>query len=302
MNYLMKQTAWITQSKYKEHFWALVLLIPTLIPLLIFWIYPMFKTLTLSFTDWNYISPNYNFVGLDNYKEVLTNDNFHQVLINTLVFSLGTVLPPIIIGLFFATLLTNIQKGKSLFLICIFSSWITPAVVVSTVWLGIFGKDDGLVNQVIEFFGGTAVPWLWQGSTAMIAVIVVTIWQYLGLSTLLLTSAMTKMDPSIFEAAALDGARGMRKFLKITFPAISPTVFFLIILFLLNSLKAYDQIYILTQGGPSGATSTLLYYYYVAAFDWFETGTASTVAIMIVIVSVTISGINFLYSNKWVKY
>ncbi len=301
MNYFMSKDNLIV-NKFKDHIWAALLLIPTLIPLLVFWIYPMFKTLMLSFTDWNYISTNYNQVGLENYQEVLTDINFHKVLMNTLVFSLGTVLVPIAIGLFLATLLTDIEKGKSTFLTCIFSSWITPAVVVSTVWLGIFGKDDGVINQVIQFFGGTPIPWLWQGSTAMIAVIVVTIWQYLGLATLLLASAMTKMDPAIFEAAALDGAKGLRKFFKITFPAISPTVFFLIILFLLNSLKAYDQIYILTQGGPSGATSTLLYYYYVAAFEWFETGTASTVAIIIVVISVAISGVNFLYGKLWVKY
>jgi len=286
----------------RENVVALLLILPMMIPLSLFWLYPVFDTLYLSFTDWNYISADYNIVGFDNYIEVFGSQFFYKVLRNTFFFILGAVFCPIVIGLFLATKLNNITRGKGFFLTGIFASWLTPMVIVSMVWSNIFAKDNGFVNQVIILFGGEPIPWLGQGNTAMLVIIIVTVWQYLGLSTLLFTSAMSKSDPNVEEAARLDGAKGLRKFFKLTLPAISPTVFVLLIMFLLDSLKAYDQIYILTQGGPAGATSTLLYYFYIAAFQWFETGLASTLAMLILLLALVISGINVVFSKKWVRY
>lgn len=281
----------------KDNLWSLGLLLPTLIPLIIFWIYPLLKTFHISFTDWNYISPEFDYVALENYKHLISDSFFGEVLITTLVFTVGTVVPPIALGLLAAIQLNKIKKLRHFFVATAFSSWITPTVVVSMVWVSIFDSDTGLINYLLQGVGLEPIKWLGGQNTAMFVVIVVTIWQYLGLAILLLTSALAKMDPEVEKANDLDGGRGMRKLMKITIPAISPILVFLFVFFTLNSLKAYDQIYILTQGGPSGATSTILYYFYVMAFEWYETGPASALAIIFLFICLLISASNFLVSK-----
>ena len=286
-----------TSRNVKDNLWSLGLLLPTLIPLIIFWIYPMIKTFHISFTDWNYISPTYNYVNFDNYTNFLDDSFFTKVLVNTLVFTLFTVIPPIAIGLFIATLLNKIKVLRNFFVATIFSAWITPTVVVSMVWVSIFDGENGIVNAFLKAVGLEPIEWLGGQTTSMIVVIIVTIWKYLGLAVLLLTSALAKLDPEVEKANDLDGGKGLRKLMKITLPAISPILVFLFILFTLDSLKAYDQIYILTQGGPSGATSTILYYFYVLAFEWYETGPASALAVIFLAICLLISGLNYVVSK-----
>lgn len=285
----------------KDNLWSLALLLPTLIPLVVFWIYPMIKTFHISFTDWNYISPDYNFVELENYKNLITDSFFAKVLKNTLVFTFFTVVPPILLGLYVATLLNKIKAFRNFFVATAFSSWITPTVVVSMVWVSIFDNDSGIINMIIKEIGFEPVKWLGGQTTAMIVVIIVTIWQYVGLAILLLTSSLAKLDPEVEKANELDGGRGLRKLMKITLPAISPILVFLFIFLTLNSLKAYDQIYILTQGGPSGATSTILYYFYVLAFEFYETGPASALAMIFLVICLLISALNFAVSKVMFK-
>ncbi|MGG3448511.1 carbohydrate ABC transporter permease [Domibacillus aminovorans] len=285
----------------KDNLWAITLLIPTLVPLAIFWIYPLIKTFLISFTDWNYISPTYNNVGIENYKNFIGDQFFVKVLMNTLVFTFFTVVPPIIIGLYVATRLNKIKALRNFFVATMFSAWMTPTVVISMVWVSIFEKDTGIINTILKVIGLEPVEWLGGQTTAMIVVIIVTVWQYLGLAILLLTSAMAKLDPEVEKANELDGGSGFRKLFRITLPAISPMLVFLFILFTLDSLKAYDQIYILTQGGPSGATSTILYYFYVLAFEWYETGPASALAIVFLIICLFISAINYFVSKLLIR-
>ena len=285
----------------KDNLWSLALLLPILIPLFIFWIYPMIKTFHISYTNWDYISPTYDYVMLENYKNIMGDSFFVKVLMNTLVFTVFTVLPPILIGLLVAIPLSKIKAFRTFFVASAFSSWITPTVVVSMVWVSIFDTDSGIVNAILKELGAEPVKWLGGQTTAMAVVIIVTIWQYLGLGILLLTSAMAKLDPEVEKANDLDGGKGLRKLMKITLPAISPILVFLFIFYTLNSLKAYDQIYILTQGGPSGATSTILYYFYVLAFEWYETGSASALAIIFLLLCLLISAINFFLSKYLFK-
>ncbi|CAM5404319.1 Diacetylchitobiose uptake system permease protein NgcF [Lysinibacillus sphaericus] len=132
----------------KDNLWSLALLLPILIPLIIFWIYPMIKTFHISFTNWDYISPTYDYVMLENYKNIMGDSFFVKVLMNTLVFTVFTVLPPILIGLLVAIPLSKIKAFRTFFVASAFSSWITPTVVVSMVWVSIFDTDSGIVNAI----------------------------------------------------------------------------------------------------------------------------------------------------------
>ena len=232
--------------------WLFVL--PALIPLIVFWIYPILRSFYISMTDWDYMSPTYNFVFLENFKTL-----FYSALVNTLVFTLGTLIPTIVLGLLLALLLQKSFKGNGIVKFILFSPWITPTVAISIVWTWIYDPGTGIANTVLRFFHLPELQWIKSSQTAMLAVIIVTVWKSLGYAMIFYLSALEKVPKELYEASGLDGAKGWQRFRDVTIPCISQTTFFLVIITMVTSLQAYDQIQILTQGGPSGSTRTLLY-------------------------------------------
>ena len=281
---------------------VLLFVLPALIPLFIFWIYPILRSIWLSFTDWDFMTPDYNFIWFKNYTSLLKDSRFYEALWNTLVFTAGTLFPTIIGGLGLALLLRRNFKGSGVFKFVLFSPWITPTVAISIVWTWIFREDGGLANQVLGLFGLPALKWISSSDTAMLSVIIVTVWKSLGYAMIFYLSALEKVPEELYEASALDGAKPWRQFLDMTLPGISPTTFFLMIITMVNSLQAYDQIQILTQGGPSGSTRTLLYMYYQLDFQEFKMGQATATAVIMIIITVILSLAQFTASKKWVHY
>ena len=281
---------------------VLLFVLPALIPLFIFWIYPILRSVWLSFTDWDFMTPDYNFIWFKNYTSLLKDSRFYEALWNTLVFTAGTLFPTIIGGLGLALLLRRNFKGSGIFKFVLFSPWITPTVAISIVWTWIFREDGGLANQVLGLFGLPALKWISSSDTAMLSVIIVTVWKSLGYAMIFYLSALEKVPEELYEASALDGAKPWRQFLDMTLPGISPTTFFLMIITMVNSLQAYDQIQILTQGGPSGSTRTLLYMYYQLGFQEFKMGQATATAVIMIIITVILSLAQFTASKKWVHY
>ena len=281
---------------------VLLFVLPALIPLFIFWIYPILRSVWLSFTDWDFMTPDYNFIWFKNYTSLLKDSRFYEALWNTLVFTAGTLFPTIIGGLGLALLLRRNFKGSGVFKFVLFSPWITPTVAISIVWTWIFREDGGLANQVLGLFGLPALKWISSSDTAMLSVIIVTVWKSLGYAMIFYLSALEKVPEELYEASALDGAKPWRQFLDMTLPGILPTTFFLMIITMVNSLQAYDQIQILTQGGPSGSTRTLLYMYYQLGFQEFKMGQATATAVIMIIITVILSLAQFTASKKWVHY
>ena len=280
--------------------WLFVL--PALIPLIVFWIYPILRSVYISFTDWDYMSPTYNFVFLDNFIALCKDDRFYDALWNTLVFTVGTLVPTIVLGLLLALLMQKAFKGSGIVKFILFSPWITPTVAISIVWTWIYDPDTGIANAVLEFLHLPALQWIKSSETAMLAVIIVTVWKSLGYAMIFYLSALEKVPGELYEASGLDGAKSWQRFRDVTLPCISPTTFFLVIITMVSSLQAYDQIQILTQGGPSGSTRTLLYMYYQLGFEEFNMGQATAVAIVMIILTVLLSAIQFTASKKWVHY
>lgn len=281
---------------------VLLFVLPAVIPLSVFWIWPMIKAIFMSFTDWDYMSSAYNIVGIENYKELFSNDMFYDALKNTLIFTLGTLIPTIVGGLAIAIILKNKIKGSAFYKAVIFSPWITPTVAISIVWSWIFEPRYGFANYVLQLFNISKSQWLQSSSTAMLSVIIVTVWKWLGWTMVFYLIALEKVPKDLYEAAEIDGADSWNKFISITLPLISPTTFFLCIMLTINSLQAYDQIQVLTQGGPSGSTRTLLYMYYQTAFENFNIGQATAMATVILIIIALLSGLQFIASKKWVHY
>lgn len=290
------------RRKTKKNITILMFILPALVPLIIFWIMPMLESIFMSFTDWDYMSSNYNIVGLENYSNIFTSDSFFESLRVTLVFAMGTLIPTLVGGLAIACLLKKKLEGSTIYKAIIFSPWITPTVAISIVWGWIFEPDYGLANQVLNFLNLPSCQWLKSSETALLGVTIVTVWKGLGWAMVFYLTALEKVPKSLYEAASVDGAGSFEKFKKITIPLISPTTFFLTIITTINSLQAYDQIQVLTQGGPSGSTRTLLYYYYQTAFENFNIGEATTIATVMLIIIGTLSGVQFIASKRWVHY
>lgn len=248
------------------------------------------------------MSPEKTFVGLTNYLDLFSNPAFYKALRVTLLFCAGSVLPVIAIGLGLALLMNGKLKGSGLYQVLLFSPWVTPTVAVSIVWSWIYEPDIGLANTVLDFLGLDKIGWLQDPKWALLGVLLVTIWKSVGWAMIFYMVALRNVPSDLLEASELDGANPVQKFTRIILPLISPTTLFLFIVQIIGALQAYDQINVLTQGGPSGSTRTLLYMYYQSAFESFQIGEASTVAMILVFICMLLSVISLEVSKRTTHY
>ena len=268
---------------------GILFIIPAMLPLLIFWIFPVILSFVLSFTKWDMIAPEIKWVGLNNYRSLLNNANFFRILGNTFTFSIGATVPNILLGLALALVLSNARRGVGLYRTLMFVPYITPMVAASIVWSWIYDPDTGLLNNILAIFGAFPLKWTGSKDTAMLSVIIVTVWKSVGYTMVFYLESLRKVPRSLIDASVVDGANGWQQFTHIPLPMIAPTTFFLLIINTIGTMQAYDQIRVLIPGGPAGATRTLLYYYYTEAFGSFNTGKASAVAVILVIITVALS-------------
>lgn len=281
---------------------ALAFTLPALVPLMLFWFIPLGYVIYLSFMEWDFMNPIKSYVGFDNYRNLLGNPQFYEALRITLLFCLGSVIPIIVIGLLLALLFQQRLNGNSLIQTLLFSPWVTPTVAISIVWSWIYEPQVGLANLLLGWLGVDPIRWLEDPSWALIAILIVTVWKSAGWSMIFYMVAIRNVSPDLLQAAELDGAGYWSKLRYVTLPLISPTTFFLIIVQMIQAIQAYDQINVLTQGGPAGSTRTLLYLYYQSAFTSYRIGEASTIAITIIVGCLLLSATSFFVARKTVHY
>ncbi|WP_445670839.1 carbohydrate ABC transporter permease [Paenibacillus sp. FSL M8-0334] len=289
-------------SKFMNDIKAFGFMLPALIPLMLFWFIPFGYIAYLSFMEWDFMNPVKTFVGFENYQALFSSKKFWDTVRVTLWFCAGSVIPIILGGLSLALLLSDRLKGSFIYRTLMFSPWVTPTVAVSIVWSWIYEPRVGLANTVLGWFGAAPVRWLEDPHWALVAVLIVTIWKSAGWSMIFYMVAIRNVPRPLLEAASLDGAGSMKRFLYVTLPLISPTTFFLFIVQTISALQAYDQINILTQGGPAGSTRTILYMYYQSAFQSYEIGEASTVAMTLVLFCLLLSLLSFWVGKRTVHY
>mgnify|MGYP002532446027 CR=1 FL=1 len=268
---------------------GIAFLLPALIPLMVFWMLPVLLTVGLSFTKWDMISPEIKWVGIKNYVTLFKSANFFKIIKNTFVFSVGATIPNILMGLILALVLVNSRRGAGFYRTMMFVPYITPMVAASIIWSWLYDPSSGFFNYVRSLFGLSPLKWTGSRDTAMLSVIIVTVWKSMGYTMVFYLEGIKKVPESLHDAATVDGANGFQKFWYVTMPMIAPTTFFLLIINTISTMQAYDQIQVLTSGGPAGATRTILYYYYTEAFGSFNTGKASAVAMVLVFITVILS-------------
>lgn len=252
---------------------ALIFILPAVLGTLIFIVIPVIFSFSLSFVDWDLLSPM-KFVGLSNFKDVLTDSTFVQVLINTFVFAIASSVFAVIIPLVLACILNTKIRGSNFYKTAYFLPFITPMIVIAIVWQWVFDPNIGLLNQILH----THIKWLYDVRFAMPALIAVSVWKLIGYNMIIFLSGLSTINQEVLEAAKIDGANSWQVFTNVTVPLLSPTIFFVIVITSISSFQVFDLIYVMTLGGPDNSTMVLVYSIYKYAFEYFDVGKASAIA------------------------
>lgn len=266
---------------------------PALLLLLLFMGIPILLTFALSFTNVRLVSPNPpSFVGLDNFVRAFSQDpTFIRSLTNTLLFAVVVVPCQSGLALMLALLVNAKVRGVTAFRTLIFMPVVTSMVVVSILW-SFFYKTDGLINSMLSTITGggwTAVAWLNNPGTAMPAIILLSIWQAVGLHMVIWLAGLQMIDPALYEAAALDGVNAWQRFRYITWPGLHSTMVFILVTITIAALGLFVQIDVMTQGGPQDATSTLVYHAVRKGYREHDMGYGSAISLIFFILVLLIS-------------
>lgn len=278
-----------------------LMVLPAMIGIFTFVIYPMLYLIYLSLFKYNLMNKaKSTFIGLDNYKEVFMREDFYKSLGNTVVYTVGAVVLTMVISLLIALWLSKSSKFNSIVQAGLFTPHIISIVSIALVWLWLMEPNLGFLNFVLKALGLPPSQWLQSSKTALISVIIVSVWHSVGYYTLIIVAALQSIPPSIYEAAELDNAKKFKVFYKITLPLISPQLFFILIIMTIGSFKVFDTVRIMTGGGPNNATSTLVYYIY--GFRTTNIGFSSATGVVLMAIIGILTFIYFSLLSKKVHY
>ncbi|TYS17820.1 sugar ABC transporter permease [Rossellomorea vietnamensis] len=284
---------------------ALLYLLPALIILGVFNIYPIIKSFLMSFyTDYDYFNDIVNAYGLDNFIYIFTDPEFWLSMKNTIIFVIGVVPLSIIISLGIAILLNSKIKFKGLFRTIYFIPFVTSVVAVSIVWRWIFHTNYGILNFFLSWFGISPIEWLTDPQWAMPALIILSIWKGLGYNIVIFLAGLQNINQQYYLAARIDGASPWNRFLAITVPLLSPTTFFISIVSIINSFKVFDEVFALFDGkpGPAYSAQTVVYYIFEKFYKEWEFGIASAAAYVLFLVIFIFTLIQLYIGKRKVTY
>lgn len=261
----------------------------------IFLIVPIGIAFAGSFHEWNPLSGTYNFLGLENYKEVFTSSLFGKSMLNTLIFSVVVIIFRVGLGLGIAyAIYSPLVKHKSFFRAIYYMPVVTPMVAVAFVWKFMYNPQIGTINQIF----GLDVNWLMNPKIALLAVIIMTIWKDFGYAVVMYMAGLYSLPSDALEAAKVDGANGWRTFRYITLPLLKPMTLFVVITSIISYIQAYVQILIMTEGGPGTATYLASYIIYDEAFVKYNFGYASALSFVLFVITAVFSWLSFRVSGS----
>ncbi|MFD0900047.1 carbohydrate ABC transporter permease [Actinomadura sediminis] len=257
---------------------------------------PFLMNIGTSFTEWSGVgSPEW--VGLENYKELMGDERFWSSFRNNVLVIVGMAIVPTVIGLVLAGALTDLidrhfgSRTAAVLRACIYLPQVLPVVIAGVVWSWLLAPDDGAVNALLEAvgLGSLAQNWLGDPDTALWSVLAVMVWTQIGFPLVIFMSGLQRVDPSLYEAAEIDGASWARRFWHVTVPQIRPEIFVVLLWTTIAALKAFPQIFVLTKGGPGGSTNVPSYYSYVSFFEKQDVGYGSAIATVLTLVIVALT-------------
>lgn len=261
--------------------------------ILVLW--PLFSSFFYSFTNWNGFNPNYKFVGFDNYAKIWTDRLFLNAIINTFVWMVAAILLPTLLGLGFALLIDSNVPGGKVFKSIFYLPICLSAVVVGQIWTWIYQPDWGLLNTLINFFLAEPInyPWLAKPDTSLGSVIIAWSWQQTGLSMVIYLAGLTSISEELLEVCEIEGTSTWQKIRLVLIPLLTPATVVVIALSVINSLKGFDILYIMTGGGPFHSSDTLAMHMYNESFKKYMMGYGSAISVVLFLLALVIIGIYF---------
>jgi multiple sugar transport system permease protein len=271
---------------------AYLFLAPGFIIFSVFTLFALVFVIYLTFHEWSIIQPEKPFVGLDNYRDLIEDRRFRQSVVNTFYFTGAAVPLGMIIGLGIALLLNLPLRGRGVFRTAYYLPAITPFVVSAIIWKWLYSGDFGLFNYYLLKTNLIHEPlaWLSDQNLAMPSVILMSVWAAVGFSMVVYLAGLQAIPEELYEAAKVDGAGPLARLRHITLPGLLPSTVFLLVIQIIFSMQIFTQIFVMTRGGPVDKTTTMLFYVYTAAFQFYEMGYASTIAFALFLVLLLFTG------------
>ena len=262
----------------------------------------MLYSLYISFTEWNLFGDP-EFVGLQNYIEIFHDDRFYEALKNTILFIVGYLPIVVVLSLGIAVLLNSKVKGVNVFRGLFFLPVITSWVAVSMIWKGLLNPEFGVINSVIEAFGGTGPAWLQNPLFVIPAVIMVSVWKDVGFLSIIFLGGLQGISQEYYEASRIDGANKWQQFKSITLPLLSPTTFYALIITIINSFQVFDQIWIMTSGEPTAdLVPVMVTEIYKNSFQYQKMGYATALSWILFLIIIAVTIFQNVMQKKWVHY
>lgn len=289
-----------TFLEYSDSVWGYAFIMPMLIGFLIITVLPVIMTFVYSMTDKNMMSRTTNFIAMDNFIKLFSDKTFRSTMWQTLEFTVLLIPSNMILTLGLASLLKDKFKGCGFFRTAVFTPVVTSVVVWGVLWKYIFQTDNGLINSVLKMMGITGPQWLMNLKMAIPISVFVTLVKGLGMNMVIFIGAMLDVPEDYYEAAELDGANKFQQFFKITLPNIAPSIFLVLILTTIGSLKVFGQVKALTNGGPGTSSYVMVFYIYQMAFQSYKFGYASAASVILFLIIVALTILQWKMRKRWV--
>ena len=289
--------------RHREAFVGYLFILPTYIGFIIFILYPLIESMRISFQEFSLLRGS-TYIGLDNYAQMFGDPRLRIAYINTIIFTLFAVFFNAGIGLLLAVMLNRRLPilMRNLYRSIFFFPVLIAHTYIAVIWRFLYQQDTGVINYYLGVFGIDPIPWLSNAHWAMAAIIILDVWKNTGFAMLVFLAGLQSIPNEYYEAAQLDGANERQLFFRITIPMLSPTIFFILVIFMIGALQVFDTIIVLTAGGPGDATRSVVLYIYEIAFRTFNMGYAAAVSMTLFAIILVLTALQFWISRRWVHY
>jgi len=290
----------IARSRMSLQLTGVAMMAPAFLFLLAFVFVPMGYALYLSLYQSTLYTPQPVFAGFANYARLFSSPDFWQAASNTVWLAVGMMALSLPAALILAVLLNQRIRGRAVFRTAIFGPYVIPLVSSGLIFSLLFATDGGPVNLALQRLGLPPVNWLGQGRTALLSVLILTAWQFTGYYAIIFLAGLQSVPASLVEACQVDGGGRWRVFRHVTLRALGPSLFFAVVICLIQTFQTFDQVYVMTGGGPDGATTTFAYYIFEKGFQAFNIGESSAASVILILVLACLSYLQMRLSRRWV--
>lgn len=288
---------------FSEGVWGYIFIFPFILGLVVFFLLPALASFYLSFTEWDGLSiPKFN--GIENLKHMMSDASFKRALINTMLFTFIAVPLSITFATIIAVLLNQKIKGMVVYRTLFFIPIITMPVAVGVIWKWLYNTEFGLFNHILGFLSLPQPDWLFDERIALLSIVITYVWMTVGNNTIILLAGLQGISSYFYEAAEIDGAGRIKKFFYITLPLLTPSIFFVLVMSIINSLQVFDLVYMMMGDNVAllRPTRTIVYSMYEQGFEYYNMGYASAQAFLLFLIILLLTILQLNWQKRWVHY